>query len=107
MALKSSQPRRSASPKSERPILRTTKGVETPNTCNLGLANTVAIAPASLPVVAVERRRPNQIFLVSMGAQFCSRLAIAQGKQECPAIAGKWDQPAVLIIATEVVGIEG
>jgi hypothetical protein len=42
-----------------------------------------------------------------MGAQFCSRLAIAQGKQKCPAIAGKWDQPAVLIIATEVVGIEG
>src|SRR5882724_937775 len=38
MALKSSQPRRSASLKSERPILRTTKAVETPNTCSLGLA---------------------------------------------------------------------
>jgi hypothetical protein len=43
-----------------------------------------------------------------MGAQFCSRLAIAQGEQKCLAIAGKWDQRrAVLIIATEVVGIEG
>src|SRR5215475_5719302 len=52
MALKSSQPRRSASIKSEMPILRTTKAVETPNNCSLGLANTVAIAPASLPVVA-------------------------------------------------------
>jgi hypothetical protein len=41
-----------------------------------------------------------------VGAQFCSRLAIALGKQNCHAIAGKWDQPAVLIIATEVVEIE-
>src|SRR5258707_13628196 len=48
MALKSSQPRRSASLKSERLILRTTKAVETPNTCSLGLANTVAMAPVSL-----------------------------------------------------------
>ena len=38
MALKSSQPRRSASLKSERPILRTTNAVETPNNCSLGLA---------------------------------------------------------------------
>src|ERR1700722_5726209 len=37
MALKSSQPRRSASLKSERPILRTTNAVETPNNCSLGL----------------------------------------------------------------------
>src|ERR1700739_844957 len=55
MALKSSQPRRSASPKSERPILRTTKAVETPNNCSWGLANTVAMDPASLLVVAAER----------------------------------------------------
>src|SRR4029077_5545357 len=49
MALKSSQPRRNALPRSERLILRTTKAVETPNNCSLGLANTVAIALASLP----------------------------------------------------------
>src|SRR6201989_3015300 len=52
MALKSSQPRRNASPKSETLILRTTKAVETPNSCSLGLANTVAMAPVSLPVIA-------------------------------------------------------
>jgi hypothetical protein len=49
MALKSSQPRRSASLKSERPILRTTNAVETPNNCSLGLAKyCVAMAPVSL-----------------------------------------------------------
>src|SRR5258706_7729370 len=52
MALKSSQPRRNALPKSERLILRTTKVAETPNSCSLGLANTVAIAPVSLLVIA-------------------------------------------------------
>jgi hypothetical protein len=41
-----------------------------------------------------------------MGAQFGSRLAIAQGKQKCAAVAGNGISPAVLIIATEVVGIE-
>src|SRR5438045_3336279 len=55
MALKSSQPRRNALPKSERLILRTTKGVETPNTCSLGLANTVVMAPVSLLLIAGER----------------------------------------------------
>src|ERR1700675_2004680 len=52
MALKSSQPRRNALPKSERLILRTTKAVGTPNTCSLGLANTVVMAPVSLLVIA-------------------------------------------------------
>src|SRR6266702_7443970 len=55
MALKSSQPRRNALPRSERPILRTTKAVETPNACSLGLANTVVMAPGSLLVIAGER----------------------------------------------------
>src|SRR5262245_61273050 len=41
MALKSSQPRRNASVRSERPILRTTYPVATPNSCSLGLAKTV------------------------------------------------------------------
>src|SRR3954466_7074461 len=45
MALKSSQPRRNASPRSEKVILRTTYVVETPKNCSLGLANMVAIAP--------------------------------------------------------------
>src|SRR6266700_165483 len=58
MALKSSQPRRSASLKSERPILRTTNAVETPNTCSLGLANTVAMTPVSLFVGAPVTLRP-------------------------------------------------
>src|SRR6266699_5962719 len=59
MALKSSQPSRSASLKSERPILRTTYAVETPNNCSLGLAKyCVAMAPVSLLVVAGEERRP-------------------------------------------------
>src|SRR6266436_893086 len=58
MALKSSQPRRSASLKSERPILRTTYAVETPNNCSLGLAKyCVAMAPVSLLVVAEEEGR--------------------------------------------------
>src|ERR1700730_18223104 len=48
MALKSSQPRRSASLKSERPILRTTKAVETPNNCSLGLAK-YCVAMARFP----------------------------------------------------------
>src|SRR6267154_2497325 len=49
MALKSSQPRRSASVRSERPILRTTNPVATPNTCSLGLAKyVVAMAAVSL-----------------------------------------------------------
>jgi hypothetical protein len=42
-----------------------------------------------------------------MGAQFCSRLAIAQGKQKMPCNRRQNGiSPAVLIIATEVVGIE-
>src|SRR5690349_12594466 len=57
MALKSSQPRRNALPRSGRLILRTTKAVATPNNCSLGLANTVVMTPASLPVVAGERKR--------------------------------------------------
>src|SRR2546427_8315279 len=49
MALKSSQPRRSASVRSERPILRTTNPVATPNNCSLGLAKyVVAMAAVSL-----------------------------------------------------------
>src|ERR1700719_1468406 len=60
MALKSSQPRRSASLKSERAILRTTYVVETPNNCSLGLAKyCVAMTPVSLLVVAGERRAPS------------------------------------------------
>src|SRR6476646_1326388 len=55
MALKSSQPRRSASLKSERPILRTTKAVETPNHCSLGLAKYgVAMARSPCSWVAGE-----------------------------------------------------
>src|SRR5260370_8435321 len=38
MALKCFQPRRSTAVRSERPILRTTNEVETPNNCSLGLA---------------------------------------------------------------------
>src|ERR1700726_3564554 len=53
MARKSSQPRRSASRKSERPILRTTYAVGMPNHCSLGLAKyCVAMTPVSLLVVA-------------------------------------------------------
>src|ERR1700726_4052627 len=53
MALKSSQPRRNASLKSERPILRTTNALETANSCSLGLAKyCMAMAPVSLLVVA-------------------------------------------------------
>src|ERR1700739_4731935 len=53
MALKSSQPRRSASARSERPILRTTYVVETPKNCSFGLAKYgVDMAPISLLVVA-------------------------------------------------------
>src|SRR5258708_6135381 len=58
MALKSSQPRRNASVKSEKPILRTTNRVATPNNCSLGLAKyVVAMAPVSLLVVAGGKRR--------------------------------------------------
>src|ERR1700757_3357240 len=53
MALKSSQPRCSASTRSERPILRTTYVVETPKNCSFGLAKYgVDMAPPSLLVVA-------------------------------------------------------
>src|SRR5229473_671372 len=51
MALKSSQPRRSASRKSERPILRTTNAEEVPKNSNLGLAKycmAMARPPCSL-----------------------------------------------------------
>src|SRR5229473_666434 len=51
MALKSSQPRRSASLKSERPILRTTNAEEVPKNNNLGLAKycmAMARPPCSL-----------------------------------------------------------
>src|SRR5260370_23042719 len=51
-ALKSSQPKRSASLKSDRPILRMTNGVGTPNTCGSGFTMLseycVAMAAVSL-----------------------------------------------------------
>src|SRR5262249_30515343 len=48
-----------ASPRSERLILRTVKAVETPNNCSLGLANTVAMAPISVLVLAGENGAPS------------------------------------------------
>src|ERR1700686_1614122 len=57
MAWKSSQPRRSASRKSARPILRTTKAVETPKICSLGLAKYCVTMAGSLLVVAGETAR--------------------------------------------------
>src|ERR1700761_9128734 len=75
MALKSSQPRRRASPKSEKLILRTTKAVGTPNNCSLGLANTVVIVLASLPAVAGERSA-----IKFRASVVCAKIAIRPGK---------------------------
>src|SRR5258705_5389772 len=73
MALKSSQPRRSASLKSERPILRTTNAVETPNNCSLGLAKyCVAMAAVSL----ARGRRGENGALKSRVSAPCAKIAV-------------------------------
>src|SRR5260370_26170668 len=73
MALKSSQPRRNASLKSERPILRTTNAVETPNNCSLGLAKyCVAMAAVSL----ARGRRGENGALKSRVSAPCAKIAV-------------------------------
>src|SRR5882757_7528830 len=72
MALKSSQPRRSASPKSERSILRTTNPVATPNSCSLGLAKYV-VAMVRSP--SSGSRTPK-----SRASASCAKIAIEPGK---------------------------
>src|SRR5216684_2295092 len=76
MALKSSQPRRSASLKSDRPILRMTNGAATPNTCGSDFTMLseygVAMAAASL---ARGRRGDNGAVKSRVSAP-CAKIAI-------------------------------
>src|ERR1700674_1378815 len=80
MALKSSQPRRSASLKSDRPILRMTNGLATPNTCGSGFAMLSEYGVAMTAVsLARGRRGENDASSSRAYPPSCAKIAIEPG----------------------------
>src|SRR5258708_15358767 len=75
-ALKSSQPRRSASLKSDRPILRTTNGVGTPNTCGSGFTMLSEYCVAMAAVSLARGRRGENGALKSRVSAPCAKITI-------------------------------
>src|ERR1700719_1905322 len=82
MALKSSQPRRSASRKSERPILRTTYAEEVPKNSSLGLARyCMAMVRPPCPLSQGKTARP-QVAHISSHARKSRSSPANQVQQE-------------------------
>src|ERR1700730_13293659 len=75
-ALKSSQPRRRASLKSDRPILRMTNGLAMPNACGLGFTTLSEYCVAMAAVSLARGHRGENGALKSRVSAPCAKIAI-------------------------------